>query len=257
MRCSWRMKLLLLTRLSVFLYACSLGYGEGRQLGSGYFEGTLEFVASEYAADGRALARERITLFVTPRRLLFPSLDASEPFANYAPPGVESLLVRNDKNDLILYGEGYDAYRFKGYDMTLLGLAFKTLAVGGMPTQFEGPENGGKFELRGHPTELFRYRGEGDVRIDAYFTNDFRVNWGALSGSWLFGSGGLKIEMLDSLLEQGQVPVRLEAYSNGARLMSLNLVRSEEAPVPETTVSIPHPKVLRSSTRLLIDLARN
>ncbi len=243
----------LLIALTAFAVA---GLEAKSQVKPGYFEGTLGYVASEYAASGRAVAREPISVLATPTRLLFPSLDASEPFANNAPPGVESLLVRNDENDMILYGDGYDAYRFKGYDMTLLGLAFKALALSGVPTELDAPEYVGKFMLRGHRTDLWRYRGEDGLRIDAYFTDGYRVNWGVLSGSWLFGSGGLRVEGLDRLLARGQVPVRIEMFSNEVRRMSLNLVKTEEVSIAPSMVSIPHPKILRSSTQLLMDLAR-
>tara|TARA_B110000037_G_C17069528_1_gene485284 strand:- start:136 stop:855 length:720 start_codon:yes stop_codon:yes gene_type:complete len=238
--------------------ANSVGFAEpSTQRADGYFEGVLEFVASSYRADGSADSREPLRILTSANRMLFPSLEASEPFANNAPPGVESMLVRNDKRDMILYGDGYDAYQFKGYDLTLLGLAFKALAMGGIPSDLEAPEYVGRFALRGFQTRLWRYRDESGLRVDVCFSDDFRVNWGVLSESWLFGSGGLKVDSLDRFLAQGQVPVRLEVFSGELRRMSLNLLKVEEVGVAASTLEIPHPKVLRSSTRLLIDLVRN
>ena len=228
-----------------------------RQQGSGYFEGALRYVVSRYSPrSGKALERTPIDVLSTKDRLSVPNLDSNEVFANNAPPGVTAALFRHDANDFILYGEGPDAYRFKGYDRILLGFAFRALALAGAPVDMKGPEESGPFGLRGFRTKLRRYHGEMGLRYDMYFTDDYRVNWGALSESWLFGDGGLDVPGLPEALADGEVPVRIEAFRGSAKLLSVNLMAADEFAVSSKLVGVPEQKILHSSTRLLRDLAK-
>lgn len=228
-----------------------------RQKGDGYFEGALRYVVSRYSPrSGKALERTKMSILVTEDRLSIPSLDANDVFANNAPPGVSSALFRHDEGDFILYGDGVDAYRFRGYDRMLLGMAFRALALAGAPVDMEGPEESGPYALRGFRTRLMRYRGEMDLRYDMYFTSDYKVNWGALAESWLFGNGGLKVPQLMEALARGEIPVRIEAFRGSVKLLSVNLMMAEEFSVDPALVAIPKRKILHSSTRLLSDLAK-
>lgn len=229
-----------------------------RQENAGYFEGTLEYVVSHYSRKtGKAVERESFLLALTDERMLFPSLVGDLAIASLIPPDVESALVRNDKNDIILFGDGYDAYRVKSFDMTMLGLAMKGMTLMDTPTNLDPPAFLGNFELRGKRTELWRYANADGFRMDIYLCSDFRLNWGVLAKSWLFGGGGLSISRLDDFLGLGQLPVRIDAYEHGRRFVSLNLMRVKEKEVPDALVSIPHPKILNSVTQLLVQMVRN
>ncbi len=226
------------------------------QSSPGYFEGVLRFVVSRYSTrSGKVVQREQINALATEKRLSIPSLDLADVFANNAPPGVSSALFRHDKDDFILYGDGVDAYRFRGHDKVLLGYAFRGLALAGAPVDMSAPEKLGPFQLRGFKTYLYRYHGEGDIRYDMYFSRDYNVNWGAIADSWLFGKGGLKVEELDSLLDRGELPVRIEVYRSGSRLLSINLMEAEEFSVSRASVEVPAQKILHSSSSLLKKLA--
>lgn len=243
--------------LGMFLGTVVLAADFSEQKGAGYFEGALRYVVSRYSIrSGKALERTQTNVLATKDRLSIPSLDANEVFANNAPPGVSSALFRHDKGDFILYGDDMDAYRFRGYDQVLLGMAFRALALSGAPVDMTGPEKSGPYLLRGFRTYLKRYRGEMDLRYDMYFTSDYRVNWGALSKSWLFGNGGLKVPELTAILERGEVPVRIEAYRGSTKLLSINLMMADEFTVGEQLVAIPPQKILHSSTSLLAQLAK-
>ena len=114
------------------------------QKGDGYFEGSLRYVVSRYSVQtGRAVERKQVDVIATENRLSVPSLDVSDVFANNAPPGVSSALFRHDVGDFILYGDNIDAYRFRGYDKVLLGLAFRALALSGAPVDMKPPEESG------------------------------------------------------------------------------------------------------------------
>lgn len=229
-----------------------------RQQRSGYFEGKLDYVLSYYSKKtGKVLERESFSLVANKNRLALPSIIGDLLVSNMMPPGVDSALIRNDKGDIVLYGKGYDAYYLKGFDLTLLGMVFKGLALADVPMNLPEPEFLGSFKLRNKRTELWRYTSKDGFRLDMYFCDDYRMNWGVLSKSWLFGSGGLRIARLDELLSGGRLPVRIDIYENGRRFNSLNLMQIHELDVPEDKLRIPHPKVLNSATRLLYEMVSN
>ena len=226
------------------------------QKGDGYFEGSLRYVVSRYSVQtGRAVERKQVDVLATENRLSVPSLDVADVFANNAPPGVSSALFRHDADDFILYGDDIDAYRFRGYDKVLLGLAFRALALSGAPVDMKPPEKSGPYALRNFRANLSRYLSEAGIRYDMYFSNDYRVNWGSLADSWLFGSGGLKVPELDDRLRGGEVPVRVEVFRNASKVLSINLMAAEEYQVSRALVEVPPQKILHSSTGLLRQLA--
>ena len=226
------------------------------QKGDGYFEGSLRYVVSRYSVQtGRAVERKQVDVLATENRLSVPSLDVADVFANNAPPGVSSALFRHDADDFILYGDDIDAYRFRGYDKVLLGLAFRALALSGAPVDMKPPEKSGPYALRNFRANLSRYLGDAGIRYDMYFSNDYRVNWGSLADSWLFGSGGLNVPELDDRLRGGEVPVRVEVFRNASKVLSINLMAAEEYQVSRALVEVPPQKILHSSTGLLRQLA--
>ncbi len=226
------------------------------QKGDGYFEGSLRYVVSRYSVQtGRAVERKQVDVLATENRLSVPSLDVADVFANNAPPGVSSALFRHDLDDFILYGDDIDAYRFRGYDKVLLGLAFRALALSGAPVDMKPPEKSGPYALRNFRANLSRYFGEAGIRYDMYFSSDYRVNWGSLADSWLFGSGGLNVPELDDRLRGGEVPVRVEVFRNASKVLSINLMAAEEYQVSRALVEVPPQKILHSSTGLLRQLA--
>ena len=226
------------------------------QKGDGYFEGSLRYVVSRYSVQtGRAVERKQVDVIVTENRLSVPSLDVADVFANNAPPGVSTALFRHDVDDFILYGDDIDAYRFRGYDKVLLGLAFRALALSGAPVDMKLPEKSGPYALRNFRANLSRYLGEAGIRYDMYLSNDYMVNWGSLADSWLFGSGGLKVPELDDRLRGGEVPVRVEVFRNASKVLSINLMAAEEYQVSRALVEVPPQKILHSSTGLLRQLA--
>jgi len=226
------------------------------QKGDGHFEGSLRYVVSRYSVrTGKAVERKQIDVLVTEDRLSVPSLDIADVFANNAPPGVSAALFRHDADDFILYGDDVDAYRFRGYDKILLGMAFKALALSGAPVDMNTPEKSGPYALRNFRANLSRYLGQAGLRYDMYFSNDYNVNWGSLADSWLFGSGGLKVPELDDSLKRGEVPVRIEIFRNASKLLSINLMAAEEYTVSRALVEMPAQKILHSSTGLLKQLA--
>lgn len=228
-----------------------------QQKGEGYFEGALRYVVSRYSPrSGRALERTQVNVLATENRLSIPSLDSNQVFANNAPPGVSSALFLHDEGDIILYGDGVDAYRFNGIDQALLGVAFRALALAGAPVDMSGPEESGPYALRGFKARLKRYLGEAGLRYDMYFTSDYRVNWGTIAGGWLFGGGGLKVPGLPEALKRGEVPVRIEAFQGDSKLLSINLMMADEIAVDPEWVAIPSRKIMRSSTQLLSSLAK-
>ncbi len=234
------------------------GIGEDYQVQKrdGYFEGSLRYVVSRYSIrTGKAVERKQVDVLATENRLSVPSLDIADVFANNAPPGVSSALFRHDSDDFILYGDEIDAYRFRGYDKVLLGLAFRALALSGAPVDMKSPVKSGPYALRNFRANLSRYLGEGGIRYDMYFSSDYRVNWGSLADSWLFGSGGLKVPELDDLLKRGEVPVRVEVFRDASKLLSINLMAAEEYKVSRALVEVPSQKILHSSTSLLKQLA--
>ncbi len=255
------MKMELVKGVAIFwlglVWGSSLSGAEYRsQLNEGFFEGSLRYVVSRYSPrSGKAIEREQVDIVATAERLSIPSLDMADVFANNAPPGVSSALFRHDSDDFIIYGNDLDAYQFKGYDRILLGMAFRALALSGAPVDLQKPVVDGPFALRNFRAMRSRYYGEEGMRYDMYFSKDYCVNWGALGESWLFGSGGLRVPELDSVLKRGEVPVRVEVYKGPSKLLSVNLMAAEEYRVAESLVDLPAQKILRSSTTLLKQLA--
>lgn len=244
--------------VSVLFVLCSEVFAGDFQVqkGEGYFEGSLRYVVSRYSIrTGKAVERKQIDVLTTENRLSVPSLDLVDVFANNAPPGVSSALFRHDSDDFILYGDDIDAYRFRGYDKVLLGLAFRALALSGAPVDMKTPEKSGPYALRNFKANLSRYMGEAGLRYDMYFSSDYNVNWGSLADSWLFGSGGLKVPELDASLKRGELPVRIEVFRNTSKLLSINLMAAEEYKISRTLVEMPAQKILHSSTGLLKQLA--
>ena len=252
------MRLVASIALSVLLGSSPIWAEEySRQQGAGYFEGALRYVVSRYSPrSGNVLERTQVNVLATEDRLSVPRLDSNQVFANNAPPGVSSALFLHDDGDFILYGDGVDAYRFNGIDQALLGVAFRALALSGAPVDMSGPEESGPYALRGFKTRLKRYRGEGGLRYDMYFTSDYRVNWGAIAGGWLFGNGGLKVPGLPEALKRGEAPVRIEAFRGDSKLLSINLMMADEMPIDPNWVAVPARKIMHSSTRLLSSLAK-
>lgn len=227
-----------------------------RQAKSGYFEGTLRYVVSLYSPrTGKAIERRSVDVLATEDRLNIPSLDLADVFANNAPPGVTSALFRHDADDFILYGDDVDAYRLRGYDKVLLGFAFRALALSGAPVDMPPPIKSGPYALRNFRAILSQYENDMEFRYDMYFSSDYKVNWGSLADSWLFGSGGLDVPELDAVLKRGELPVRIEVFRKGTKLLSVNLMAAEEHLVSRSLVEIPAQKILHSSTSLLKRLA--
>jgi len=213
----------------------------------------MTYVVSRYSEDGDA-SRHVIRMLVTDSRILIPGLAETELFRRNAPAGVHSALFREDRDDLILFGDGIDAYWFRSRDLTLIGWLLKSLSLGGVPTALEGPERVGRFALRGFETTLLRYEAGEEATVDVYLTEDLGVNWGLLGGSWLFGSGGLGMDELNMALRRGAVPARVEVKEGGARSFSLNLMVFERMPIDRRAVAKPPMKVFHTSTDLLLEM---
>ncbi|MCH6256066.1 hypothetical protein MLD52_05865 [Puniceicoccaceae bacterium K14] len=239
------------------LHSVVVGKVYDKQQSPGLFEGSLSYVISYYSLkSGKVLDREKIVLAINEERLLFPSLIGDLELGSLIPPGVDSALVRNDKKDIVLFGESYDAYRVKSFDMTMLGMVMKGMAFTDTPTNLPEPKFVGKFELRGKRTELWQYESKEGFRMDLYLSGDFQMNWGLLTKSWLFGAGGLNIRGLADILKTGKIPVRVDAFENEKRFVSLNLMGVKERSVPEELLNVPNPKVLHSVTQLLLEAVR-
>ena len=211
------------------------GYHTQKQ--AGFFEGSLRYVVSRYSSrSGKAIEREQVDILATANRLSIPSLDMADVFANNAPAGVSSALFRHDSDDFIIYGEDVDAYQFKGYDRILL-MAFE---LGSLQSS-GGLGKPSSMVLSRY--EIFamrsRYYGEEGMRYEGYLSKDYRVTWGALGESWLFGSGGLRVSELDSALKRGEVPVRVEVFRGKSKLLSVNLMAADEYRIADSLVALP------------------
>ncbi|MEM9159647.1 MAG: hypothetical protein AAGB46_11400 [Verrucomicrobiota bacterium] len=220
------------------------------------FEGVMQYALSYYDESGRAVERSLIRVMATPQRVLIPDMRKISIFDTNAPRGLDSILVRNDMGDVLVYGKEIDAYWFKGMELRLLGLAMKATPLSDTPVDMSEPQYGGRFTVRDFKTKLYRYLGENGFRFELYLTDDYTVNWGLVGGAWLFGSGGLSVEGLDAFLDEGLVPARIEAFEGRTKVMSVNLMRMDSMAIDKRSVAKPRGKILHSTKDVLWELVR-
>ena len=230
-----------------------MGSSVVRADGSEAFEGLMKYVVSYYDDEGVVVERSLVRVMATPERILVPDMQEIGFFAANAPRGMSSILVRNDAKDVLVYGSDVNAYWFKSYELRLLGLAMKAMPLSETPIDLDDPDFGGRFRVREFETKLWRYIGEEGFRFDLYLSDRYRVNWGLIGGSWLFGSGGLSVDGLDDFLEAGLVPVRVEVFQGSHRQMSVNLMKVEEMHIDRKAIAKPEGKILHSTKDVLAE----
>ncbi len=226
------------------------------------FEGTFKVEQYIFANDGRGRMASTADISVTPMRIRIDGLNGSKLPAQLGGITANSILIRLDMQDFIIFGNKSEAVQIKKSEIVDMMNMINNLTNGFSDNDNDtakGRQNVVKTKevkvINGFKCHkiIVVDKDENAIRKTVvWLTDKIPVNWGMLTQSW----GGSNSEMAELLtpawLMNGSLPMYAEIYQNGIKKMALKVVDIRKHKIAPSQMIIPAGVQLLSFRQLLL-----
>lgn len=228
------------------------------------FEGTFKVNQYVFANDGRSRKISTADISVTPMRIRIDGLDGSKLPAQLGGITANSILIRLDMQDFIIFGNKSEAVQIKKSEIVDMVNMIDNLTNGfgdndNDTDTAKGRQNVIKTKevkvINGYKCHkiIVIDKDENEIRKTVvWLTDKIPVNWGMLTQSWSNNNSEVAQLLTPAWLMNGSLPIYAEIYQNGIKKMALKVVDIRKHKVAPSQMVIPTGVQLLSFRQLLL-----
>lgn len=229
------------------------------------FEGTFKVDQYIFSSDGRSRKASTADISVTPMRIRIDGLDGSKLPAQLGGITANSILIRLDMQDFIVFGNHSEAVQIKKSEIVDMINMINNLTktFGDHDNDVDTLKNQQRVIKTKDVKTINGYRCHKIVVIDkdenqvrktvVWLTDKVPVNWGMLTQSWGDANSSQVAQLLTpAWLMNGSLPVYAEMYENGVKKLALRVVDIKKHKVAPSRMVIPAGVQLISFRQMLL-----
>ena len=228
------------------------------------FEGSFKVDQYIYAPDGRSRKASSASISITPMRIRIDGLNGSKLPAQLGGISANSILIRLDMQDFIIFGNKSEAVQIKKSEIVDMVNMINNLTNSFGDSDSDADTLKSKQRVfKTNDVKVFDGykchkivvidKDENDVRKTiVWLTDKIPVNWGMLTQSWGNSSSEFAQLLAPAWLMNGSLPVYAEIYDNGVKKLVLRVVDIKKHKIAPSEMIIPSGVQLLSFRQLLL-----
>lgn len=228
------------------------------------FEGTFKVNQYIYTANGRSQKVSTARIYMTPNRIRINGLNGSKMPAQLGGMNANSILIRLDMQDFVIFGQNSQAVQIKKSEIVNMVNMIDNLEkkFGDSDGDNDTIKDKVKVEHAKGSRIIDGYKCHKIVVIDkdnndihktvVWLTKQLPVNWGMLTQSWGDNSNEMAQLLTPAWLQNGNLPVYAIMYENGIKKSALRVADIKKQKVPHSLMIIPQNVQLLSFRQLLL-----
>jgi|GEM_PF-3342445 len=226
------------------------------------FEGSFKVEQYLYTQNGREQKEGTADVFITPTRIRINGLNGSKMPAQFGGLRTNSILIRLDMKDFIIFGQNSEAVQIKKSEIVNM-----MDMVGNLTGQMSGAKDDDvknkrqiintkeKKHIDGFPCHkiiVIDKEGTNVSKSVVWVTHKYAVNWGMLTEPWGDENSEIAPFLSPSWLQNGTMPIYAEMYDNGIKKSVLKVIDIRKKKVAPRMMEIPSGMQLMSWRQLLL-----
>jgi hypothetical protein len=222
-----------------------------------YFEGTLVFKGYELE-NGQMQESGSFTLVCNKDRMRIHT-DGDKTSTDML-PGVESdqILIRHDKQDFVVFTSETEALSITKTDIEgILGM-FKAFMSNDEPEMTREPagelkKTGSSETFNGFKASQWIYINDENEEIHLWMSENMRLNWGMFKEPWFFDISSDFSGPFGKIIEDGYVPLKVEAYKDGELTMVLETEKITKQKISNSDLDVPSGVKLKTLQQMMME----
>lgn len=227
-----------------------------------YFEGTLVFRGYELN-DGELQESGTFTLVCNSDRMLI-STDGEKTSTEML-PGVESdqILIRHDLKDFVIFTSETEALSITKTDIEGIFGMFKAFMESDDQSQNSAEPTGdltktGKSEsFNGIQASQWVYTSEDNEEIHLWMSENLKLNWGMFKEPWFSDMSTDFSGPFGKIIDEGFVPMKVEAYKDGELTMVLETEKVEKQKISNSDLDVPAGMQIKTLQQMMMEQFQN
>ena len=226
------------------------------------FEGSFKVQQYLYSSNGHEQKEGTAKVYLTPTRIRITGLNGSKMPAQLGGMRTNSILIRLDMKDFVIFGSNSEAVQIKKSEIVNMMNMVDNMssAMGGtkdddLKTKRQVIKTKDKRRIDGFPCHkiiVIDKEGNQVSKSVVWVTHKYAVNWGMLTQPWGDENSELAPFLSPSWLQNGTMPIYAEMYENGVKKSILKVIDVKKQKVPENLTKIPSGIQLMSWRQLLL-----
>lgn len=211
------------------------------------FEGSFDIHQQLYGNKGVPAKEGKVSVIVKGDRIRINGLNGTKLPDQLGGMKTNSILIRLDDEDFIVFGDHSDAVQIKKAEIVnMLNL------VSSVKGHFSSEDTSAsktnitttsvRKTIEGYPCQkvVIRKFDDGkEMTADVWITSALKMNWGMLTEPWGEDSSEMA-ELLSPLwLKNGTIPIYAEVYEDGVKRMTIRIEHIEKRKIPSSKVMVP------------------
>lgn len=234
----------------------------GANIAKAQFEGSFKVQQFIYTPSGHEQQEGTAKVYLTPDRIRIMGLDGSQMPAQLGGLKTNSILIRLDMKDFILFGQNSEAVQIKKSEIVNMMNMVNNLA-GQMGESKEDDLKSNRRVIKTkdkkhidgflcHKIIVIDKDGKNVTKSVVWVTHKYAVNWGMLTQPWGDDNSEIAPFLSPSWLQNGTMPVYAEMYEDGVKKTVLKVIDVKKRKVPQSLMKIPSGVQLMSWRQLLM-----
>lgn len=224
------------------------------------FEGSFDIYQRMFGDAGTPVKEGKVSILVAENRIRINGLDGAQLPEQLGGMKTNSILIRLDKKDFIVFGEKSVAVQIeKSEIVNMLNLvsSVKNHLPGTDTTSSKANvvTTNQKKTIYGYPCQkvvIHKFENGKEVTANVWITKKIPVYWGMLTESW--GSDDSDIaDMLSPLwLKNGTLPIFAQIFQDGVKRMTIRIEHIQKRKIPHSKMDLPPDVHLISFREMLL-----
>jgi hypothetical protein len=222
-----------------------------------YFEGTLFFKGYELE-NGQMQESGSFTLVCNKDRMRI--LSDGDKTSTDMLPGVESdqILIRHDKQDFVIFTSETEALSITKTDIEGIFGMFKAFMGNEEPQKAEVhtgelKKTGKTDTFNGYKASQWIYTSEDDEEIHLWMSESMKLNWGMFKEPWFSNMSSDFSGPFKKIIEDGYVPLKVEAYKDGELTMVLETERIMKQRISNSDLDVPSGVKIKTLQQMMME----
>lgn len=210
-----------------------------------YFEGSVTLYRYKPDADGGKSGERTVTADISADRMRISGLQTVEPTGIFRQIQATDLLIRSDRQDFVFLTSDKRAIVMTKDEVQAISMLVAMSRRGGDRNLLTVPDlnwtdTGRTRRIQNLPTREWTAE-MADMPLGAklWISDQFRISWGMLSEPWVADAGIAGLLPIQTLFGDGQSPLRVETYRQGALFEVIEFTRVQRRPAAQLRLDIP------------------
>lgn len=224
------------------------------------FTGTVVVHSTQFDQQGNQTQSRQLPLSISPQRIRINGINRLDPTPITSNLGARDMLIRLDSEDFVFIVDDTQGISIKKQELQSL-----ITMMGGnrnQPANTPEPEidirsTSEQATINGYSARKWIVQERGtSVQNHVWVSDEFSINWGMLTESWVSGLPGIGLLPIDDLLTGGRTPLKVETYREN-RLISVVEMKDVKTQVNRAVFEIPSEMKLITLQELMLNRMRN